>query len=224
MVLGGVDNATNNTYEMLDTTALSPLSAWGSPLPFPDGEHRSLCNAVLLPDGNVFVCGGIQRVNSPCAMYSPVSDSWAAMAALPSIRDYHSVAVLLPSGQVAVAGWQNTQIEIYSPPYLFAGARPVITTIPALIHHGQTFVIESPDAPSIAKVVLVRPMAITHQTDGEQRVLEMPLTHDPANPTQLSLVAPHGGHPHAFAPKRYYMLFAVTNTGVPSEGEFIFLH
>jgi hypothetical protein len=224
LVMGGVDNATNNTYQILDTTTLSPLSTWGPSIPFPDGEHRSLCSGVLLPDGNVFLCGGIQSVNSPCAMFNPMSDSWSPMAALPSIRDYHSVAILLPSGQVMMAGWQNTQIEIYSPPYLFAGARPVITTIPALVHHGQTFIIESPDAPSISKVVLIRPMAITHQTDGEQRVLEMPLTHDPANPTQLSLIAPHGGHPHAVAPKGYYMLFAVNNTGVPSEGKFIFLH
>ena len=223
MAFGGVDNATNNTYEILDATILSSLSSWGPSTPFPDGEHRSLCSAVLLPDGNVFVCGGIQRVNSPCAMYNPFTDSWSAMAALPSIRDYHSVAILLPSGQVMMAGWQSTQIEIYSPPYMFA-TRPSITTIPALVHHGQTFVIESPDAPSIAKVVLMRPMAITHQTDGEQRVLEMPLTHDPAHPTQLSLVAPHGGHPHAFAPKGYYMLFAVNNVGIPSQGQFIFLH
>ena len=224
MVMGGVDNATNNTYEMLDVSTLSPLSAWGPSTAFPDGQHRSLCSAVLLPDGNVFLCGGIQTINSPCAMYNPISDSWSAMAALPSIRDYHSVAILLPSGQVMMAGWQNTQIEIYSPPYLFGTARPVITTFPALVHHGQTFIIESPDAPSISKVVLVRPMAITHQTDGEQRVLEMPLTHDPANPTQLSLIAPHGGHPHAFAPKGYYMLFAIKSDGVPSEGKFIFLH
>ena len=224
MVMGGVDNATNNTYEILDATTLTPLSTWGPSTPFPDGEHRSLCSAVLLPDGNVFVCGGIQRVNSPCAMYNPMSDSWSASAALPSIRDYHSAAILLPSGQVMVAGWQNTSIEIYSPPYLFAGPRPTITAVPPLVHHGQNFVIHSPHAASIAKVVLIRPMAITHQTDGEQRALEMPLTHDTAHTTQISLTAPHGGHPHAVAPKGYYMLFAVTNTGVPSEGKFIYLH
>ena len=224
MVMGGVDNATNNTYEILDATTLTPLSTWGPSTPFPDGEHRSLCSAVLLPDGNVFVCGGIQSVNSPCAMYNPMSDSWSASAALPSIRDYHSAAILLPSGQVMVAGWQNTSIEIYSPPYLFAGPRPTITAVPPLVHHGQNFVIHSPHAASIAKVVLIRPMAITHQTDGEQRALEMPLTHNTAHATQISLTAPHGGHPHAVAPKGYYMLFAVTNTGVPSEGKFIYLH
>ncbi len=135
---------------LLDVSVLSPLSTWSAPIPFPDGEHRSLGSAVLLPDGNVFVCGGIQSVNSPCAMYNPVTDTWAGMAALPAIRDYHSTAILLPSGQVMMAGWQSTQIEIYSPPYLFAASRPVITTFPALVHHGQTFVIESPDAPSIS--------------------------------------------------------------------------
>jgi len=224
MVIGGVDNATNNTYEILDTTVLSPMAGWSAPMPFPDGQHRSLASAVLLPDGNVFVCGGIQTTNSPCAMYNPVSDTWAPMAALPSIRDYHSTAILLPSGQVMMAGWNNTQIEIYSPPYLFGSARPTITSIPPLVHHGATFIIESPEALDIAKVVLIRPMAITHQTDGEQRVLELPLTHVAGQPTQLSLVAPHGGHPHAVAPKGYYMLFAVKSDGVPSVGQFIFLH
>lgn len=224
MVMGGVDNATNNTYEILDASVLTSMTAWTPPIPFPDGEHRSLCSAVLLPDGKLFVCGGIQRVNSPCTMFNPVSDSWAPMADLPSIRDYHSVAILLPSGQVMMAGWNNTSIEIYNPPYLFAGARPVISIFPSLVHHGQTFIIESPDAPSISKVVLIRPMAITHQTDGEQRILEMPQIFDPAHPTQLSLLAPHGGHPHAVAPKGYYMMFAVSIGGVPSEGKFIFLH
>jgi hypothetical protein len=226
MVLGGADmgvGGSANTYEILDASVLSPLSSWGPATPFPDGEQRSLCSAVLLPNGKVFVCGGITRVNSPCAMYDPFADSWAAMAALPSIREYHSVAILLPSGQVMVAGWFNTQIEIYNPPYMFA-TRPTISDVPSLVHHGQTFTIDSPEAPSINRVVLVRPMAVTHQTDSEQRVLDMPVTHDMTNPNRLSLVAPHGGHPHAFAPKGYYMLFAVNSAGVPSVGQFIFLH
>ena len=71
-----------------------------------------------------------------------------------------------------VAGWYNTQIEIYNPPYMFS-TRPTISGVPSLVHHGQTFTIDSPDAISINRVVLVRPMAVTHQTDTEQRVLDM---------------------------------------------------
>src|SRR5215470_15699385 len=96
------------------------------------------------------------------------------MAALPSIRDYHSAAFLLPTGQVAMAGWNNTTIEIFDPPYLHRGARPVISSAPSSVQHGQSFDIESPDAATITSVVLARPAAVTHQTDTEQKILEMP--------------------------------------------------
>lgn len=224
LVVGGADASSNNTYEIIDATSLSPATNWGAAAAFPDSEHRSLASAVLLPDGNVFVCGGIQRTNSPCALFNPQTNAWTALAALPSVRDYHSVALLLPSGQVMMAGWNNTAIEIYNPPYMFGGTRPVISSAPSLVHHGQSFVIESLDAPSIVKVVLVRPMAVTHQTDTEQKVLEMPYIHDHANPNRLTLTAPHGGHPHSLAQQGYYMMFAINNNGVPSVAKWIYLH
>lgn len=224
LVMGGADPSTNNTYEIIDATALSPVANWGASSIFPDGGHRSLCSAVLLPDGNVFVCGGINSINSPCTSFNPQTNTWSPMDELPSIRDYHSAAVLLPSGKVMMAGWNNTKIEVYSPPYLFKGARPVISTAPSLVHHGQSFTIESPDAASIVKVVLVRPMAATHQTDTEQKVLEMPYIHDHANPTRLTLTAPHGGHPHSLAQQGHYMMFAINNNGVPSVAKWIYLH
>jgi hypothetical protein len=224
MVIGGVDATTNDTYEILDASVLSPAVNWGAPIPFPDGQNRSLASAVLLPDGNVFVCGGVQTTNSACAMFDPVANMWSPLADLPSIRDYHSVALLLPSGQVMVAGWNNTTIELFDPPYLSNGPRPTITVAPSLVHHGQSFTIESPEAAEIVKVVLVRPMAVTHQTDTEQRVLEMPYVHDHANPTHLGLTAPDGGHPHSLAPQGYYMMFAVSNQGVPSVATWIYLH
>lgn len=223
MVLGGVDNPTNNTYELIDVSTLSSLSSWGAPVAFADGLHRSLCSAVLLPDGKVFVGGGRPTPNSPCAVFDPQTNSWSALASLPSVRDYHSVALLLPSGQVMMAGWNSTTIEIFSPPYMFK-SRPVIASAPSLVHHGQSFTISSPDAAEIVKTVLVRPMAVTHQTDSEQRVLPMPYVHDHAQPANLTLTAPHGGHPHAMAPQGYYMLFVIDNAGVPSEGRWIYLH
>ena len=177
LALGGSDSTNNNSYEIIDATSLSTTANWSPSIPFPDGEHRSLASAVLLPDGTVFVCGGIQRTNAPCALFNFQTNSWSAMAALPSIRDYHSVALLLPSGQVAMAGWNNTVIEIFDPPYLYRGARPVISSAPTAVQYGQNFVIGSPDAAAISKVVLMRPMAVTHQTDTEQKILEMPYVH-----------------------------------------------
>ena len=230
LVVGGSDASGNgiNSAEIIDLSILSASSAWTSTGALPDMLTRRQCNAVLLPDNTIFVAGGVTSTNSPCMLFSPASNTWSAMDELPSRRGYHSVMLLLPSGKVMMAGGTsgegNPGIEIYSPPYLFRGARPVISSAPDLVHHGQYFTIESPDASSIVKVVLVRPMAVTHQTDAEQRVLEMPYIHDHANPTRLTLTAPHGGHPHSIAPQGYYMLFALNISGVPSVAKWIYLH
>lgn len=221
LVFGGADPSTNNTYEVIDTSSLSPNSSWSAPIPFPDDEHRSLCSAVLLPDGNVFMSGGIQRTDSPCALFNPQTNTWLRAAELRSIRDYHSVSLLLPSGQVMMAGWQNSGIEIYNPPYLFHGSRPTIASAPDMIRYGQRFNVETPDAESIGRVVLIRPMAVTHQTDTEQRVIELPFQ---AQREQLFLAAPDGVEPYSMAPRGYYMLFILNREGVPSVAKWIRLY
>ena len=222
MVIGGV-GGDQGTYELIDVTSLSGASTWGAAIPFPDGINRSLGSAVLLPNGTVLVAGGTTTTNSPCSLYNPATGVWTAMADLPSARNYHSVALLLPSGQVMMAGWNNTKIEIFSPPYVF-GARPTISAAPSLVHHGQSFTISSPEAETITKVVLVRPMAVTHQTDSEQKVIEMANRHDHANPSQIIVTAPNGLHPHSQAQKGWYLLFAVNAANAPSEGRWIYLH
>jgi hypothetical protein len=221
LVFGGADPVTNNTYEVIDASSLSPVSSWSAPIPFPDGEHRSLCSAVLLPDGNVFISGGIQGTNSPCTLFDPRTNTWVRSAELPSVRDYHSVSLLLPSGQVMMAGWMNSTIEIYSPPYLFHGPRPSIRSAPDVVRHGQSFTIETPEAESIQRTVLVRPMAVTHQTDTEQRVIELPFFHDRAQRDRLVLTAPNGQAPYSLAPGGYYMLFILNGHGVPSAAKWI---
>ena len=225
LVLGGADAATNDTYEIIDASVMTPTASFDPWQPVPDGQHRSLCSGVLLPDGRLFVCGGLTTTHSPCTLFDPQTNTWRPMASLPSIRNYHSVALLLPSGQVMMAGWHNKKIEIYSPPYLFRGPRPEITRAPGLVHHGAPFSIESPQAATVARVVFVRPMAVTHQTDSEQRVIELlPVIYDPAHPTTLKLTAPDGGHPHPMAPRGHYMMFAIDIHGVPSVAEWVYLH
>ena len=222
MVIGGV-GGDRSTYEIADVTSLSGATSWGPATPFPDGIDRSLASAVLLPNGSVFVAGGTPTTNSPCSIFNPSTGGWSAMADLPSVRHYHSVALLLPSGQVMMAGWDNTKIEIFSPPYMFF-ARPTISLAPSLVHHGRTFAISSPEAETITRVVLVRPMAVTHQTDSEQKVIEMANRHDHANPTQIIVTAPDSAHPHSNAQKGYYMMFAIDAQGVPSVAKWIYLH
>jgi len=63
-------------------------------------------------------------------------------------------------------------------------------------------------------------MAVTHQTDTEQRVLDLPFRR---KGHVLRAKAPNGHFPH-HTPRGYYMLFILNEKGVPSEGKFILLH
>jgi hypothetical protein len=140
---------------------------------------------------------------------------------------YHSVMILLPNGKVMMSGWANDAssgtIELYSPPYLFKGARPTISSYPATVNFGQQFTVGTPDATSIVKVTMVKPMAVTHQTESNQRVLELSFLHDHVHPNNLVVTAPDGGSPHAFAPTGYYMLFILNGASVPSVAKWIHL-
>ena len=142
-------------------------------------------------------------------------------------RRYHSVAVLVATGEVMATGGKHFQagvdtVEVFKPPYLFRGARPSISSVnPSPIHHGSEFTIDTPQAGDIAEVVLLRPMAVTHQTDSEQRRILLNFTRTDDN--TLTVTARSGRQPHAMAPRGYYMLFILNGEGVPSKAEFIHL-
>lgn len=233
VVGGGEDPESTTTFQMINLSTLSPK--WGSPVALPDGLSRVNVNVVALPNGTVFITGGRPKIGTPptggaCWIYNPADMSWREVDEVANSRKYHSVALLLADGRVATAGNEcpnDRSIEIFSPPYLFASdgslaPRPSITSAPSLVHHGHAFQIQTPSPASIDKVVLVRPMAVTHQTDTEQRVIQLPFT--TAGSDLLSATAPNGWHPHALAPRGWYLLFLVDDTGVPSVGEFMHLH
>jgi hypothetical protein len=240
-VAGGGDASTNKTVQIANLSTLSP--SWGPQISIPDGRSRVNVNVVLLPDGNVFISGGLQTPPLTCYRYNPSTgvSPWAEMDELNKPRHYHSCALLLPNGKVMAAGGgsaggcsvsvENT-IEVFSPPYLFnadgtPATRPSITTVKGVeptatvaptIDHGSKFEIETPEAAYISKVVLVRPMACTHNTDTEQRVIQCNFSK--TGDYKICAYAPNG-LPPAMAPRGYYMLFIFNGDGVPSEGKFI---
>ncbi|MCA1562819.1 MAG: hypothetical protein LC753_02710 [Acidobacteria bacterium] len=57
-----------------------------------------------------------------------------------------------PAGTGEPAGTEHRDAEIYSPPYLFSGARPTITSAPVLVGYDQPFLVETPDASNIRQV------------------------------------------------------------------------
>src|SRR6185369_6440754 len=140
LIAGGGDPPTA-TAEIINLNAVSPVWTWTNSMHF----ARRHANATILPDGKVLVTGGTSSggfndaTNAVFAaeMWNPADGSWTVMASAQVKRVYHSSAVLLPDGRVMSAGGgrphpiggsDNYNVEFFSPPYLFKGARPRITS------------------------------------------------------------------------------------------------
>lgn len=233
---GGVSGAATarnpQTAEYIDLTSLAPTPAWAraADMHYP----RVNVNAVLLPDGTIMVIGG-QRAGKwnadpqavlEAEIYDPRSDTWTVTAPMEHPRQYHSIAVLLPDGRVLAAGGVDPRpgiverdlrsMEVFSPGYLTAGARPVIGAAPAAVAFGATFNIDTPNPAAVDAVVLIRPGAVTHHTDPGQRYVKLGIAGRTA--TQVSVRAPANGN---LAPPGHYMLFIVKANGVPSEARWL---
>src|SRR4029077_8455144 len=100
--------------------------------------------------------------------------------------------------------------EIFSPPYLFKGARPTISSSPTKIQYGQPFSIGTPDAASITQVNLIRLSSDTHSFNQDQRINPLSFT---VGPTGLNIQAVTDGN---VVPPGPYMLFILNGSGVPS--------
>jgi hypothetical protein len=105
--------------------------------------------------------------------------------------------------------------EIFSPPYLFKGARPTITSAPAAVGYGQTFLVGTADAANISKVSWIRLGSVTHAFDQNQRFSQLAFTQDPGG---LLVTAPSNGN---LAPPGHYLLFFLNGSGVPSVARIV---
>lgn len=227
MITGGGDGffgQATNRVSIVDLTVSNPTYTAAAPLNFARMHH----NAVILPDRTVFVCNGSARGENldqsdlPAEIYNPATNSWT-VAATPNLsgRVYHSVAVLLPDGRVLVTGGnpdrgiEERRIEIYSPPYM-SQSRPQIQSAAQTVSYGGTVTIQSPQAPDIQWVSLIRPMATTHSCETEQRLVDVPITSRTS--TSVTTTVPINRN---LAPPGYYMLFITNSSGVPSVARWI---
>jgi hypothetical protein len=223
----GVTNIpANNTTYVLDMTQPSPAWQQTAPMAAPRAYH----NLTVLPDGTVLATGGeltLDGLSLPYAVYqaeqwSPTTQTWQTLSLGQVPRLYHSTAVLLPDGRVLVGGGgsvypatDETTVEFYSPPYLFKGPRPTITSAPATVRYGTQLTVQTPDAANIASIFLIRSGATTHAFDEDTRTLS--LTFQQAS-NSLIVQAPANAN---LAPPGYYMLFIKNNSGVPSIASFV---
>lgn len=215
-------SSSTNTAEVIDLSVAKPAWTYTGSMTY----SRYNENLVLLADGTVLAVGGgggggeyTNPVFTP-ELYDPKTGQWTVLAPQAVVRAYHSTAVLLPDGRVISAGSDNgasTQItyEIFSPPYLFKGARPVIQSAPTTLSYGAKFNIATANSSTITRVALVRPGATTHADDFDQRYVDLTFT---AGSKGIQATAPPNS---SQAPPGYYMLVIVNSNGVPSEMPFL---
>jgi hypothetical protein len=190
-------------------------------------QARNNHSLVLLPDGTVLCVGGgsVQaQWRSPVGlteMFHPDTETWTPMASQNTNRTYHSTAILLPDGRV-ISGGANSgnpeerTVEFYSPPYLFRGARPTISSVsPRRLRHGESCTISTPNASRIDRMVLLKPGANTHSMNFDQRHVELSFR------TGAGFLTGRIPTNRALVPPGYYMLFILNGSGVPSVARFV---
>lgn len=178
--------------------------------------------------------------------YDPATGTWATLATMGVPRMYHSTAVLLPDGRVLAGGHvplpvplkaardnealsgtpfsqaqvQERRLELFEPPYLFRGPRPVLAQAPSEVAYGETFAVTLGGAAAdVTSAVLIRLGSTTHSYDSGQRGIGLAL--GGASGSQLTLAAPPDAD---VAPPGHYMLFVGTGSGdtyVPSVARIV---
>ncbi|KQX47373.1 MULTISPECIES: kelch motif-containing protein [unclassified Streptomyces] len=240
MVLGGggVGESSKSTARtaIVDVSADSPVFTDGPSLP----QGTRYLSSVLMPDDTVFTSGGSEDYRGrsgsdilKAQFYDPETNAFTE-AAEPTVgRNYHSEALLLPDGRVATFGSDplfddkdNTKlgtfeqrIEVFTPPYLHkAGAdRPVLGEGPQELDQNGRVTYKTKDAGRIATARLMRPSAVTHTTDVEQRSIELGLRKGQDGMT-VTVDVPQD---RTLVPPGWYMLFATDANGIPSEAKWV---
>jgi hypothetical protein len=233
---GGVGESKRSTPRtaVVDLKKDNPVFKDGPDLP----QGTRYLNSVIMPDDSVFTTNGSEDYRGRSAsnifkaqFYDPKSNAFHE-AADPTVgRNYHSEALLLPDGRVATFGsdplfddQQNTKLghfeqrmEVFTPPALHRGGknRPVLEDGPRELgkHRRATYRTDHPER--VVKARLMRPSAVTHTTDVEQRSIELGLTKDAHSVTVDVPDDP------ALVPPGWYMLFVTDAHGTPSEAKWI---
>jgi hypothetical protein len=113
---------------------------------------------------------------------------------------------------------RETNAEMFSPPYLFRGPRPMMSSAAPSIAFGATFGVATPDAGIVNRVTLIGLGSVTHAFDQNQRFVELGFRRSAGG---LTVTAPAGG---AIAPPGHYMLFLLSDQGVPSVAKIVHLN
>lgn len=166
---------------------------------------------------------GVEVAKRQAEMFDPSTQKWSPVAFSHDPRTYHNSATLLPDGRILVGGHapisflylknltlpggvtapndgRDPSFEIFSPPYLFWGARPKIASAPSRIAYARRIRVRvAGRASAIRQVVLVRNTSVSHLVDANQRNVVLPVVSRHGHTVTVKAppsanVAPPGGY------------------------------
>ncbi|KAI8815569.1 uncharacterized protein EV422DRAFT_572640 [Fimicolochytrium jonesii] len=199
--------------------------------------------SVLLPDGTVLFVNGKNRFDAsqspPPQLYNPFTGTLTTLPGWsndPHVRAYHSWAILLQDGRVAVGGGidhgghdiacERVDVRIFTPPYLQSPSgcvtRPVITS-PGVIaftmrrdadgaNPATAVTYTGPRPRTIRGAALMALGSSTHSFDQNQRYVALDVVEYGNGALGVSVRAGEA------AIEGVYNLFLVSEAGVPSVG------
>lgn len=222
MIVGGGSTdfgGNTNKVDIVDLKESVPSYKPGPDLP---GSGRMYVNLTTLPNRTVLATNGSTGTRNgnvmASAIYNPASNAWLPIESDPIGRNYHSSALLLADGRVAIFGSNpvdnsfEMKVSIYEPAY-FGAPRPTVSGVPANASYGQNLNLSN--STNVVRASLIAPGSATHQTDTNARLVDIPLTGSGQSrgatiPTNRALLPPGP-----------YMLVVEDGNGIPSTASWI---
>lgn len=183
-------------------------------------------SAAVLPDGKILVIGG--RDSMQYQMFDPADGSRQALISSSVPRHDHATLLVTPSGGAWVMGGNRVNLlpanenqavpvlEFYKPPYLFKGPRPVILKGPEKITYGQNFKLDVSGDLGSGSVALLRTGPTTHNWSWGNSYVRLPFVKEGNGKLRVTAPPLPG-----LAVAGDYLLFVVSNRGVPSQGKHV---
>src|SRR5215472_16488628 len=190
--------------------------------------QRDYAPSVLYDVDKVIYIGGGSppTANAELLDMSQAQPVWQPAAPMSFPRRQHN-ATVLPDATVLSAGGgeffpvegvteendpvdSHRDAQIFSPPYLFKGPRPIISSAPDAVSYGETFHVETAQPTGIGKVTWIRLSSVTHSFNTGQRFNSLAFQ---PSADGLDVTAPASPN---VCPPGHYMMFLLSRSGVPS--------
>ncbi len=205
--LTSIDTAGGDAMTSAQTGRLTTPRWYGNGTMLPTGEVFVSSGG----DRDHVVGPGLEAPVRSTEIYHPETGEWTETAAQTRGRTYHNSATLLPDGRVLVGGhapigtayakpddsgeqllglskaYTDPTFQIFSPPYLFWGERPVITDVDPAVRTGQVLDVGVANPQDISSVRLLRNTSITHIVDADQRNVELRIVGRDADSVQVQV-------------------------------------